>query len=296
MRNSIALATALIAITACSGDKAAKAAADSAAAAAAAAATAAAAPTTPPIITITAKDYAYDSPDTVTAGMVTIKLVNQGPSLHHIQLLRLTDGKKVADLEAGLKAAKPGSPPPPWTHDVAGPNAPVPGGGEASITEQLDAGDYAIICFIPDSAGKPHFMNGMIRPLTVVASKTASAPAPTADINVKLTDFAFDVTPALTPGKHIIKIENAAEQSHEMLFAMLAPGKKPADLVAWVGKQVGPPPAKPLGGISGMPKGAVVYMSVDVVPGEYGLFCFLDDVKDHKMHVAHGMLKEISVK
>ncbi|MEO7997541.1 MAG: hypothetical protein ABI852_08855 [Gemmatimonadaceae bacterium] len=293
MRQSIALAAALVALTACSGDKAAKAAADSTAAAAVAAA--AAVPTTPPVITITAKDFAYESPDTATGGMVTIKLVNQGPSMHHVQLIHLTDGKTAADLEAGLKASKPGSPPPPWAVPVAGPNSPVPG-GESSITEQLEVGNYAVICFIPDAAGVPHFMKGMIRPLTVVAAKTASAPAPTADVNVKLTDFAFEITPALTAGKHIIKIENAAEQPHEMLIAMLAPGKKPSDLVAWVGKQVGPPPGKPLGGISGMAKGGVVYLSVDLEPGEYGVFCFLDDVKDGKMHVEHGMLKQISVK
>ncbi|MEO7358976.1 MAG: hypothetical protein ABI120_01515, partial [Gemmatimonadaceae bacterium] len=278
MRQSIALVTALVVLTACSGDKAANAAADSVAATAAAVA---AVPTTPTVITITAKDFAYDAPDTVTAGMITIKLVNQGPSLHHVQLMHLTDGKVAADLEAGLKAAKHGSPPPPWAHAVAGPNSPVPG-GESTITEELEAGSYAIVCFIPDAAGVPHVMKGMIRPLTVVAAKTAAAPAPTADINVKLTDYAFEITPALTAGKHVIKIENTAEQSHEMFIALLAPGKKPEDLAMWVGKQVGPPPGKPIGGISGMAKGAVVYLPVDLEPGEYGLFCFLDDVKDGK--------------
>jgi len=70
----------------CAGDNGAKASADSAAAAAAAV------PATPVVYTVTAKDFSFDAPDTITGGMVTIKLVNQGPDLHHIQLIKLSDG------------------------------------------------------------------------------------------------------------------------------------------------------------------------------------------------------------
>lgn len=293
MRTYLALAATVGLLSACTGsDKADKAAADSAAAAAALAAAAAA---TPPVITITAKDFSYDAPDTVTGGMVTIRLVNQGPDLHHVQFIQLRDGKTVADLQDALKAMKPGSLLPSWVHDVAGPNTPVPG-GESSITEQLDPGNYAILCFIPGTDGVPHVMKGMIRPMTVIASTTPAAPAPTADITVTLKDYAFEITPEITAGKHVLKIENAAEQSHEIFIAQLEAGKTVADLTAWVVKQVGPPPAKPLGGTSGMAKGAVVYLPVDLVPGEYGLYCFLPDSKDGKEHVAHGMIKQISVK
>ena len=288
MRTNFAVIFVALTVIACAGDKAGKVAAGSTVVAAAVAAA-------PQIITITARDFAYDAPDTVSAGMVTIKLVNQGPDLHHVQLLHLTDGKTAADLQAGLKAMKPGSPPPPWAHDVAGPNAPVPG-GEQSIMEQLEPGNYVMVCFISGADGVPHVMKGMIRPLTVIPATTAAAPAPSADINVTMTDYAWKITPEITAGKHIIKIENAAAQSHEMVIAMLAPGKTPADLAKWIEKQVGPPPGKPIGGISGMGKGAVVYLPVDLESGEYGILCFLPDAKDGKPHVAHGMLQQISVK
>ena len=45
-----------------------------------------------------------------------------------------------------------------------------------------------------------------------------------------------------------------------------------------------------------MGKGAVVYLPVDLESGEYGILCFLPDAKDGKPHVAHGMLRQISVK
>lgn len=227
--------------------------------------------------------------------MVQIKLVNQGPDLHHIQFLRLSDGKTANDFVEALKAMKPGTPPPAWAHDVAGPNTPLPG-GESSIMLNLEAGNYAMVCFIPGKDLVPHIMKGMVRPLTVVASTTPSAPAPVADINITMKDYAWDVSPEITAGKHIIKLENAAEQPHEMVIAKLEAGKTPADLAAWLLKQEGPPPGAPMGGISGMSKGDVVYVPIDLAPGEYGLLCFLPDAKDGKEHAAHGMLKSFTVK
>lgn len=288
MRAKLVLAAAVGVLTACAGDAANKAA-DSATAAAAAV------PATPVVLTVTAKEFAFESTDTVTAGMVTIKLLNQGAELHHVQLVRLSDGKTYADLQEGLKNMKPGSPPPPWMHDMAGPNSPVPG-GESSITQELQPGNYAILCFIPGPDQIPHVMKGMMKPLTVIPATTASAPAPVADISVMMTDYAWQVTPEITAGKHIIKLENNATQSHEMLIAKLEPGKTVADLAKWVHTMKGPPPATPLGGTSGQSKGDVVYVPIDLAPGEYGLMCFMPDAKDGKMHAEHGMMKQFTVK
>ncbi len=290
MRLVLAATATVALVAACAGGDAGKAATDSAASQATAA-------VTPPVITIVARDFAYDAPDTVTAGMVTLKLVNQGPDLHHVQLLKLDDGKTVADLTEGLKHMTPGSPPPPWVHDVAGPNTPVPG-GEVSLTEELAAGNYAIICFIPGADHIPHAMKGMVRALTVVpaAANAPLAAAPVADITVNMTDYAWAVSPAITPGKHIIKLTNSATQSHEMVLAELAPGKTAAELAAWIENQKGPPPGKPMGGISGMPNGGVAYLPIDLPAGEYALLCFLPDAKDGKPHVAHGMLTQFTVK
>ena len=251
---------------------------------------------TPAVYTIAAKEFSYTAPDTIIGGMVTIKLLNQGTELHHVQLLKLDDGHTAAELSEGLKHMKPTDAPPPWVHEVAGPNSPVPGTGEFSITEDIAPGNYAIVCFIPGADHVPHAMKGMVKALTVVPATAASAAAPTSDINVTLSDFAFAVTPEITSGKHVIKIENSATQAHEMLIAQLAPGKSVADLPKWVDDMKGPPPAKPIGGISGMLKGGTVYVPIDLPPGEYGLWCFLPDAKDGKPHVAHGMMKQFTVK
>jgi hypothetical protein len=70
---------------------------------------AAAAHAAPAVVTIRANDYAFDAPAEITGGPVTFHYFNDGPDLHHVQLIRLTDGKTVADLLQALKT--PGATP-----------------------------------------------------------------------------------------------------------------------------------------------------------------------------------------
>jgi hypothetical protein len=252
-----------------------------------------AAATATPVVTIVASDYAYDAPDTIAAGMVSLKLVNKGRELHHVQVVRLTGGKTFADFAAALKALKPTDPPPAWAETVAGPNAPAPG-GEQVLTEDLAAGNYALICFIPSPDHVPHFAKGMLRGL-IVRPSTATAVAPTADVKVTMSDYAWDVTPSITAGKHIIQLENTAVQPHEMFIVRLEKGKTPLEVAKWAEAPTGPPPGVPMGGASGLSKGAVAYIPVDLAPGEYAFICFLPDMKDGKAHYVHGMLKAFTV-
>ncbi len=253
-----------------------------------------AAPPEPAVITITASDFAYEMPDTVTGGMVTIKLVNKGPNLHHVQFLRLTDGKTFTDLAEGLKQMKPGAPMPPWVHDVVGPNSPD-AGAESAITTNLEPGTYAVICFVDTPDKVPHFAKGMMHPLTVVAPTGPTAAAPTATVTVAMTDYAWDVAPAFTAGKQVVKLVNNAEQSHEMFVIKLAEGKTVDDLMKWGATFKGPMPGSAMGGISGMPKGGEAYLSMDLTPGNYVLLCFLPDAKDGKPHIVHGMMKPFTI-
>jgi hypothetical protein len=257
-------------------------------------ATAAAVSAEPSVVTIVARDYAYEAPDTITAGMVTLKLVNQGPELHHVQLFRFTGGKTYADLVAGMQTMKPTDPLPPWIEVLAGPNTPVPG-GESTIMQELPAGEYAIVCLIPSPDRMPHFAKGMMQPLTVLPASTPVAAAPVADITVQMTDYGWDVQPAITAGKHVLRVENLAEQEHEMVLVRLEPGKTPLQVAEWAENPVGPPPGTPLGGTSGQRRGTSVFVPVDLTPGEYALLCFIPDAKDGKPHYVHGMLKQFTV-
>jgi len=244
------------------------------------------------VAVVHAKDFAFDAPDTVTAGWTTFHLVNDGPSLHHVSLVRIDSGKTVADFEAAMK--KPG-PPPAWMVEAGGPNAPSPGGSiDASLN--LAPGTYMIVCFVDIPDGVPHFMKGMTHPLTVLPATATAGAEPTADMTVELADYSFVPPATITSGKHTFKVVNKGPQVHELELIRLAPGKTVKDVAAWIAKADGPPPAEALGGISGMHSGMTEYFTADLTPGNYAMLCFIPDAKDNKPHLAHGMVKEFAVK
>ena len=249
----------------------------------------------PGAFTITAWDYAFDAPDTAIAGMTEITLVNKGPELHHVQLIRLDQGKKLSDLFAAVGSSHG---PPSWAVEAGGPNTPVPGGTSVASVK-LEAGRYALLCFIPSPDGKPHVMKGMAREIVVLPATGAKPAVQASNASVQstitLSDYDFTFSSPLTAGKQRIRVVNTAAQSHEVFFVRLGEGRTPADIVAWVEKPNGPPPGMPFGGTTGIATGGENIVSVDLAPGEYALLCFVPDAKDGKMHVLHGMMKQVTV-
>jgi hypothetical protein len=247
----------------------------------------------PEAVTVTASDFAYEAPDSVAAGAVTVHLANHGKELHQAQLIKLEQGKTMADVAQALKG---GGPPPSWIKFVGGPNATAPG-QETQATAVLSPGNYAYICFIPSPDGVMHAAKGMARPFTVTAGSSAAASQiPPADVTIKLMDYDFQSSQPLKAGRQRIMVENAGPQIHELVLLKLAPGKTAQDFGAWAEQGMkGPPPAEPLGGVTLLDKGARGSFAADLTPGNYGLICFYPDSKDGKPHLAHGMVKTIKV-
>jgi plastocyanin len=246
------------------------------------------------LLRVTTADYAFEVPDQVSAGLTTIRLVNHGPSLHHIQLVRLDQGKTLPDfLPALQKAAEGGAPLPQWATMIGGPNSPTAGDSSTAVF-QLDPGTYAMICLIPDASGVPHFAKGMARMITVTGPARAAA-EPVPDVTIKLVDYDFQLSTPLTSGHHTIRVENDAQQWHELALVKLNSGKTPMDFVGWVEKMTGPPPGELHGGITGILPGTHAFIVTDLAPGDYALICFFPDAKDGKPHLAHGMIKTITV-
>jgi len=288
-RVSAALAVSALgalALAACRSEDRAAGRSDSAADSASA--TTAAAPN---VVTVHAKDFAFDAPKEIPAGLTTFRLVNDGPNYHHAQIVRLDSGKTFDDLQQALKRK---GPPPRWMVLVGGPNVPDPK-TETVATADMKPGNYALLCFVDIPGGVPHFAKGMAHPLTVTAASNASAAAPTADVVVTLRDYSFQLSKSLTAGKQTFEVRTDAGQPHEIQLIRLAPGKKAEDMLAWFGKSQGPAPGQGLGGVAGLAPGVPAYFTADVTPGDYLLICFLPDAKDGKPHFAHGMMQTIHV-
>jgi hypothetical protein len=242
------------------------------------------------VVTVTTTDFSFQAPDTVPAGLVEFRLVNRGPDLHHLWLVRLDPGRRAVDV---LKEFQEGRPTPSWAHDLGGPNVPPPG-QPGVVTVRLTPGHYGLLCLIPGRDGVRHLMKGMVIDLTVTGPARAGAP-PRPDVTVKLIDYSFVLSGPLRHGRQIIAVRNDGSQSHMLVFLRLEPGKTPADYIRWATRREGPPPGKAFGGTTGMSPGVVNTIEIDLKPGDYGLACFERDGADGKPHVAHGMIKQIRI-
>ena len=283
-------AAALVMLGACAKTES-QSASDTAAKASTAASTPAAA-ATPNMVSFTAKEFSFEGPDAIPAGLTMFHLTDAGQELHHVQLIKLEEGKTFADYQAAMKDLK--GPPPAWAVPYGGVNPPAPG-ATATAMQVLEPGNYAVVCFVEGADHVPHMAKGMMRALTVTPSANENKAEPTADVTLTLSDYTFTLSKDLQAGNHMIKVENAASQPHEVVLVQLAPGKTIEDVGKWVFDMKGPPPGKPIGGIPAFVKGKNSYFAADLAPGDYGMICFVPDAKDGKPHVQHGMTKQFKI-
>ena len=253
------------------------------------------APPTANVVSVTGSDFAFAAPDTIPAGLTTVKFVNAGKEPHQVVFLRIDSGKTLADLQTVMK--DPAAKVPGWLAFPMGANGIVPADSETA-TATLTPGHYVMVCFINSPDGTPHMNKGMLRPIEVKASTGPAAAEPTADITITEKDYGFDISAPITAGTHTFRVENAGPQVHEVSIFQLAPGKTAKDFQAWVaGGMKGQPPAKEAGGFIGpMPvPGEHGYFTATYAAGKYLFLCFVPDAKDGKPHLMHGMLQEVTV-
>jgi hypothetical protein len=136
----------------------------------------------------------------------------------------------------------------------------------------------------------------MFRGFKVVHAKNP-APAPHADVTVTTFDYGFKFSKPLTPGHHTIGVASSGKQEHEVELVQLAPGKTVKDVLAWLGGDMKtPPPGKPMGGVVGILPGQHATFDADLTAGDWGVICFVPDIKDGKPHFMHGMVTQVAVK
>ena len=89
---------------------------------------------------------------------------NAGPQPHELALLRLAPGKPTEDFGAWTEGGMKGPPP----AEPIGGVALLEKGARGTFTVELPAGEYGLICFVPDAKdGKPHLAHGMAKSLRV---------------------------------------------------------------------------------------------------------------------------------
>jgi uncharacterized cupredoxin-like copper-binding protein len=112
------------------------------------------------------QDFAYVGLTSLGAGKHSVTVTNNGPQPHEATLVKLNEGTTVEQVVQFFTATEPPSSPPPWT--PAGGVAGIAPETTAAMEVDVEAGDHAFICRIPDpGSGKSHAALGMVGGLTV---------------------------------------------------------------------------------------------------------------------------------
>ncbi|MFM8552430.1 MAG: hypothetical protein ACKOCD_09035 [Nitrospiraceae bacterium] len=241
-----------------------------------------------------AQEFAVTGPDRIDQGWRTVRLANRGRDIHQILFLKLPANKTAEDFRIAIETDW--SQLPPWIQRAGGVNSVAPG-GEATAVILLEPGDYVVICGIPDARGRPHVLQGMMRPLRVTAAPGPVAPPPDADATITARDFAFSSDKPLRAGPQTIRMRNVGSQAHEIVFVRLAPGATSQDFLdAFIPGSPNNQAGLHVGGVTGLAPGQEGYFLVELQPGRYGLLCFLSDPVTRAPHFARGMLLDMDVR
>lgn len=112
------------------------------------------------------QDFAFVGLDTLTAGPHTVTVVNNGPQAHEATIVELAEGVTVQDLIPMFSSTEPPTGAPPFVS--VGGVAGIAPGQTITMDVDLEAGNYAFLCFVPDpGTGQPHVLLGMVGGLTV---------------------------------------------------------------------------------------------------------------------------------
>jgi uncharacterized cupredoxin-like copper-binding protein len=240
-------------------------------------------------VSIIARDYSFEMPQRIEAGLIAMDIVNRGQEPHHAQLMRLKPGVAPDQFRQALQKGPEAIL---ALVDLVGGPSTVDPGGETSVTLNLGAGMYFALCFIPSRDGLPHFAKGMVSQFEASGSKAVSEPSSQAQVVMK--SFAYQV-PAGLKGGAMVKVINQGDQPHEMAVVRLAPGQTMQDYLNWLKSPKGPPPGQDVGGLQAVAPGGSGWLELPKEMGSYLLICNVPDPASGKPHWALGMISQVDL-
>jgi plastocyanin len=237
------------------------------------------------VVDVVARDFFLQAPDTIPAGLTTVRLrVTQGE--HIAVIARLDSGHTAAEW---LRARREGTPHPSWMHMIGGPGFPGKG-RSANATIILTPGQYVLMCDVAARDGVHHFEKGMFRPLVVRAVKSDGSGAPmlpSADVVVKMRDYAFDLSRAIRAGTRILRVVNAGTVTHEFRLVHVLKGHTAKESLAWTPASKAPRPDEDVMALVGIGPGHELTTTLSLAQGEYVLLCV--------PQIDHGMIRVIRI-
>lgn len=221
-------------------------------------------------------DYKYKISGIAHPGLVTITFGNQGKYAHEMALQQLKPGATLTQVKTALKSPNGekalGALLIDPTSEITGPAILGPGKSE-TVTANLAAGRYLVICFLPGPHGMPHALMGMLGELTVAGAKS-TATAPPTDGTVTLKDNGITVPATFAEGG-TFAVTNTGTKPHD--FSTAALKTQPlSEYFQCVGGSFGKGtpidncPGTLTGGVTTLQPGHTAYLNVTLAKGRYG--------------------------
>jgi uncharacterized cupredoxin-like copper-binding protein len=186
---------------------------------------------------ITERDYEFQVEGELTAGSVSIAVENLGSEIHEIGMARLVDGHTVEEVRAALETAA-GEDEDPLVGLVDEDSAidelggiQAPGTAYTISGTGIEAGEYVLICFIPNSEGVLHAQLGMVSGFTIAEGDADQAPAP--DVTYTVGDDGVDGPDELSAGETVIEIVNDSSTNREITLFKVKEGSTLDDVGAF---------------------------------------------------------------
>jgi hypothetical protein len=153
-------------------------------------------------VKVTARDYSYDVSGNPKAGWTQLTFANDGNEFHQLLVVALKPGVTGAQVREAVAAGN--------TESVIGdigtglaPGLPFLLGprGEATAIAELDAGRYALVCFLAAPDGTSHAAHGMVSILRVSRRASDLTPPTRRVVDVTTSDFGITVPDGTLPAR-----------------------------------------------------------------------------------------------
>jgi uncharacterized cupredoxin-like copper-binding protein len=242
---------------------------------------------------VSAYEFAFKAPDSIAAGVVTVRLVDHGTMAHQVALARLDDTSSLARVMRTLTDDKVHTSGIRW---VGGVESAIPG-ESSDVTLPLTSGRYIIVCAYASDSGPSHVSRGMIRALVVTPGPAVATPSlPPAPTTIELSDYHFGISAPLHSGKQLVRVVNVGKHHHQLMIGRIVGNATTEQIMSWDGKSLPAPLQDMSGGVSAMDPGQAANIELDLTPGRYELGCIMTDGAGSKPHYLLGMHDEISVR
>lgn len=258
--------------------------------------------TAPPIVTVIARDFAFDVADTLPAGWTTLDFENAGQEEHFAYLYRLPDDKTIEDLRtealAPFGAAWYGyvtgeisreqaeerfrTEIPTWFYDEvvsAGGVALTEPGERARVTIDLEPGTYVLECYVKRPDGTWHTELGMQRTVVVTRDERHDgATPPQPDATMTLSNYDIELAGRVPAGSSVLEVraEDRPDglMAHDVNLFRLEEGVSVPEIVQWMDWMEpegfrAPAPGHSLGGMEHLSPDRAGYVHLDLEPGRY---------------------------